>query len=430
MQRAQRTRFNHALDYAIERANAAALPVVVGFGLTDRFPEANERHYAFMLDGLRDVAERLAQRNIAFVLRRGEPPDVAIGLARRAALVVTDRGYLRIEKAWRRAVVDAVAAPVHEVETDAVVPVRLASAKQEVAARTLRPKVHRLLDDFLHAPNSRGVRVAADGLRLPSDLDAKDPAAVLRRLHVDPAVGRVARFKGGEVEAGRHLRSFIERRFADYAEKRSEPALGNTSLLSPYLHFGQISPLEIALAARSSAVTGDSRAGFLEELIVRRELALNFVEHQEHYDRYDALPSWARATLAKHKADPRPTLYTEAELVAAETADPYWNAAMDEMRLTGFMHNTMRMYWGKKILEWSPDAEEAWRRTLRLNNRYFVDGRDVNSFANVGWIFGLHDRPWAERPIFGTVRYMNARGLERKFDIGAYVDWVRALEEP
>src|SRR5262249_36098671 len=152
-----------------------------------------------------------------------------------------------------------------------------------------------------------------------------------------------------------------------------------------------------------------------------RELAMNFVYFREHYDRFECLPEWARQTLAKHRKDPRPHHYTARQLDAAETHDPYWNASMREMRHTGFMHNYMRMYWGKKILEWSREPEAAYETTLALNNRYFLDGRDPNSFGNVAWIFGQHDRPWGERPIFGTVRYMNAKGLERKCDIRAYV---------
>lgn len=427
MQRAQRTRFNHALEYAVERANEADLPVVVGFGLTDDYPEASERHYAFMLEGLRDVARALARRNIHFVLRHGSPDRVAIELARRAALVVCDRGYLRHEKAWRAAVAADAACPVDEVETDLVVPVRTASEKRESAARTLRPKLHRLLDEYLHAIQPRRVKHDAAPRGLAAGIDIEDIDAVLGKLRIARDPGRVARFVGGETEAARRLRAFSDGKLDEYGTKRNEPAAEHTSHLSPYLHFGQISPLEIALAVRRAEASDGARAAFVEELVVRRELAFNHVEYEPHYDRYSCLPDWARATLSRHAADERPVTYKESRLAAGDTHDRYWNAAMREMVQTGYMHNTMRMYWGKKILEWSPDPEEAFRRTLRLNNRYFLDGRDPNSYANAGWIFGLHDRPWGERPIFGTVRYMNAKGLERKFDIGAYVEFATRL---
>ncbi|MDF2780746.1 MAG: photolyase FAD-binding protein, partial [Geminicoccaceae bacterium] len=208
----------------------------------------------------------------------------------------------------------------------------------------------------------------------------------------------------------------------------SEPGAYRCSQLSPYLHFGQISPVEIALRVRAAGSGGErDRASYLEELIVRRELSMNFVEFNASYDRYDALPDWAKATLRAHQDDRREHVYSRRQLEAAGTHDPYWNAAMAEMARTGYMHNTMRMYWAKKILEWSSTPEDAFATTLHLNNTYFLDGRDANSYANVAWSFGLHDRPWPERAVFGKVRYMNARGLERKFDMRSYLAAVDRL---
>jgi deoxyribodipyrimidine photo-lyase len=198
--------------------------------------------------------------------------------------------------------------------------------------------------------------------------------------------------------------------------------LGTQSGLSPHLHFGQISPVRIALTVtRASHASEGARAAFLEQLIVRRELAMNFVEHTPDYDSWSCLPAWARATLVAHAGDPRPFLYTPSELEGAATHDPFWNASMKQMKRTGLLHGHMRMYWGKKILEWSPTPEAGFREALRLNNRWFLDGRDPCSFAGVAWCFGLHDRPWGGRPIFGNVRYMNESGLKRKFDMAAYL---------
>jgi deoxyribodipyrimidine photo-lyase len=427
MQRAQRTRFNHALEYAIAIANQRGLPVVVGFGLIDDYPEANERHYAFMLEGLREVEGDLARRGIAFVLRHGAPDRVITGLAADAALLVCDRGYLRLEKAWRVAVAAACSCPFVEVETDVVVPVDIVSDKAEFAARTIRPRLMRQLDLHLEPLEAAMPQQRSLGTAPASDIDLHDVAAALVRLRLDRSIAPVAQFIGGASEARRHLDAFITNHLDRYAEGRSEPAGDVPSRLSPYLHFGQISPIEVALAIRDAAAAPESARVFIEELVVRRELALNFVNFTPDYDGYAALPRWARQTLAAHAGDKRPMLYGLDRLETAETGDPYWNAAMTEMRLTGYMHNTMRMYWGKKILEWTPDPAEAHRRILALNNRYFLDGRDASSFANVGWIFGLHDRPWPERPIFGTVRSMTAGGLERKFDIAAYVSSVERL---
>jgi deoxyribodipyrimidine photo-lyase len=428
MQQAQRVATNHALELALGRANALGLPLVVGFGLMDGYPEANRRHYAFMLEGLAEVATDLEDRGIHFVVRHGSPEQVALELAGEAALVVCDRGYLRHQRAWRQTVADAAPCRVVEVESDVVVPVEVASGKAEFGARTIRPRIERVRDDFLLALEPRPTAQPSLALAIESDFDSRDPMGTLDRLKLDTSVDKVARFTGGATQARQRLEHFIAQKLDGYADGRNEPVARQCSELSPYLHFGQISPLDLALAAKAAQGVGqEDRASFLEELIVRRELAVNFVTYTEDYDRFAMLPEWARKTMREHADDARAHLYDEAALAAGETHDPYWNAAMREMRVSGYMHNYMRMYWGKKIIEWSKDHETAFTTTLALNNRYFLDGRDPASYANVGWLFGLHDRAWTERPVFGKLRYMNDKGLERKFDIDAYVNWTKTL---
>jgi deoxyribodipyrimidine photo-lyase len=428
MQQSQRGRFNHALEYTVRCANSLRLPVVVGFGLTDDYPEANARHYAFMLQGLQEVARDLAARGIAFVLRRGSPEEVAIRLSRKAALVVCDRGYLRHQRIWRRRVARALRRAVVQVESDVVVPVEVASDKEEIGARTLRPRIHRVWDRYIKGLRAGKVGRNARALRLRSDLNLFDAEAALRRLNVDESVPPVTRFLGGYSEASRRLNSFLRNRLEGYSDRRSEPADWHSSMLSPYLHFGQISPVEIALAVRRCRRgSAEDRAALLEELVVRRELAVNFVRYNPAYDSYRCLPKWAAKTLEEHRQDERPALYKRRLLESAETHDPYWNSAMREMVRTGFMQNYMRMYWGKKILEWRRTPTAAFRTALYFNNKYSLDGRDPNSYAGVAWCFGLHDRAWGERPIFGKVRYMNDRGLERKFDMQRYVEEVENL---
>ncbi|MGQ9671892.1 MAG: deoxyribodipyrimidine photo-lyase, partial [Candidatus Aminicenantales bacterium] len=192
-----------------------------------------------------------------------------------------------------------------------------------------------------------------------------------------------------------------------------------------YLHFGQISPVYIALRAMKTKSRGAD--AFLEELIIRRELSLNFVFYNRNYDSFEALPAWAKQSLKSHEKNKRSSLYTLEEFEAASTHDPYWNAAQKEMLIKGKMHGYMRMYWGKKILEWCKTPEEAFRIALYLNNKYELDGRDPNGFAGVAWCLGKHDRPWPERPIFGNVRSMNDRGLKRKFDADKYVKMMSTL---
>lgn len=428
MQASQRTRYNHALEYAICEANAVKLPVVVGFGLMDDYPEANARHYLFMLQGLCDVEAALEKRGIRFVVRHGHPADVAIGLAKHAAMVVCDRGYTRHQRAWRDKVADDVECRVIEVESDVVVPVEEASDKQEYAARTIRPKLHKRWPTYLVALSETKPKHPSLKLRVGGDIDVSSPEKALAKLKLDRTVKPSGHFVGGQVEACRRLKRFLAAKLNGYDEGRNEPAAGHTTTLSAYLHFGQISPLEIVLAVREAKAPKADRDALVEELCVRRELAVNYVHYCPKYDSYNGLPEWARKTLSEHRRDKRYHVYSRRQLEAADTHDPYWNAAQTEMNKTGYMHNYMRMYWGKRVLEWGRTPEEAYETLLYLNNRLFLCGRDPNAWANVGWIFGLHDRPWGpERPIFGKVRYMNAAGLERKFDMGAYVEKVGAL---
>lgn len=422
MQASQRTTYNHALEYAASRANELGLPLVVCFGLMDDYPEANERHYAFMLEGLRDVEEGLKERGVKFVVKHGQPKDVAVHYAADAALLVCDRGYLRHQKAWREHVAAHAPCPVVQVESDVVVPVDEVSDKRESGARTIRPRLRRQLDKYLRPLPEVKLEHPSLHLNVVGDIDVSDPAETLRELKLDRSVGKVSAFVGGTRAAYKRFDTFLEEKLSGYQDGRNEPAAGQTSTMSAYLHFGQISPLELALKVREREdIPQADREAYLEELIVRRELSMNFAQFEPLYDHYDIVPEWARKTLADHRADKRYHLFTKEQLEAASTHDPYWNAAQQEMNLTGFMHNRMRMYWGKKILEWTPSPEEAFEATLYLNNKFFLCGRNPNAYANVAWVFGLHDRPWAERPVFGKVRYMTAGGLERKFDIQAYV---------
>ena len=435
MQQSQRADNNPALEYAVAQADELHLPLVTCFGLAPSYPDANLRHYAFMLEGLRETHASLSRRGIPLIARFGSPPEIAGELGVDAALIVCDRGYLRHQREWRAQLAAECGRRLVEIDGDVVVPVETASQKREYAARTIRPRIHRQRDRFItDLSGARSHRSGASPVVPdPSQsrhrpIDLTDPASTLATLDVDTSVGASTRFHGGTAAARKRLEQFIERNLDGYATARNDPGDPAETGLSPYLHFGQISPREIALRI-VGADTGspEDKEAFLEQLVVRRELSVNFVWFEDRYDGYDCLPEWARRTLSRHRADKRPFLYTEDELVRCATHDEMWNAAMREMVATGFMHNYMRMYWGKKILEWSASPEDAYATLLTLNNRYFLDGRDPNSYASVGWIFGLHDRPWKERPVFGTVRYMSEDGLRRKFDTSGYVERVARL---
>jgi deoxyribodipyrimidine photo-lyase len=426
MQQSQRAVYNHALEFAVDQANQLNLPLVVGFGLTDTYPDANLRHYTFMLEGLAETRTALADRGIQLVVLKGNPPDAALNLGGQAALIVCDAGYLRHQRLWRGQVAKNAGCPLIRVETDVVVPVAAATTKKEYAARTIRPRLHKVLADFLMPLPLKDLKHSSLNLSFDS-LDITDPQAVCDTLSLDRTVPPVSRFfPGGTSHAEKRFQTFLANGLKNYDRHSNQPQTDDISYMSPYLHFGQISPLYLALGVMDvDPSLSDARDAFIEQLVIRRELAFNFVYYTPDYDSFDVIPGWAKNTLADHETDPRDHLYSEQELVDAVTHDPYWNAAMMEMTCTGFMHNYMRMYWGKKILEWSPSPKQAFETTLALNNRYFLDGRDPNSYTGVAWLYGIHDRGWAERAIFGKIRYMAASGLERKCDIQAYVDKIK-----
>jgi deoxyribodipyrimidine photo-lyase len=424
MQQSQRAVHNPALEVAIAAGNRLKIPVLVVFALDEHVYGANARHYTFMLEGLAETAHRLRARGMAFVIRRGTADEVVLPLVEQAALLVCDRGYLRRQRTSCARIAALAQRRVLRVEGDVVVPVELASRRPEVAARTLRAKLSPHRSRFLVPLRALRLQVQTHSLTFASDVDLDNVPLAVSRLKVDQSVASVGAFRGGYAQARARLRHFVEQQLRGYQSGRTQLVGAQVSKLSPYLRFGQISPVEVALAATNALAPVQDRASFLDELIVQRELAANFVSTVDNYARFESLPQWARKTLDAHRRDRRPHLYKYAELAAATTHDPYWNAAMTEMLITGYMHNHLRMYWGKKILEWSASPEEAYENLLRLNNTYFIDGRDASAFANVGWVFGLHDRPWPERQIFGQVRYMNAAGLKRKTDIEAYVQRI------
>lgn len=426
MQSSQRTVYNHALELAADYANSLGKPLIVYFGLTERFPEANRRHMRFMIEGLLEVKENLNKRGIRFMVMNCSPETGLLKLSKDAALIVVDRGYLRIEKAWRSIVAKGAACKVIQVESNVLVPVETTSMKEEYSAATIRRKIEKRMEEFALTLTERILDYPSTSLEIQDDeIDFDDIRQILQRLKLTDEVSEVSGFIGGAKKANEHIEDFLEHKFRDYATYRNEPSLDFTSNLSPYLHFGQISPLEIYL--RLPEGFGENKRVFIDELIVRRELAINFVEYNEHYDSYEAISSFAKATLEKHRDDPRPWIYNLEQLEKGLTHDLYWNAAEMEMVTTGKMNGYMRMYWGKKIIEWTETPERAYEIALYLNNKYNIDGRDPNGFAGVAWCFGKHDRPWKEREVFGSVRYMNDKGLKRKFDMEAYVDKVKRM---
>ena len=427
MQRAQRALDNPALDTAVELGNELGKPVVAFLAPAPFYPHANLRHYSFLASGIPDIAEDLSRRNVGFVLRT-YPDHSLIKFCEqvRPAIVIGDENPLREAERWRVRASQQLRVPLRTVDADVVVPSRLLG-REHYAARTIRPRLQELLPQFLSPRRVVKARIPWKKPRTLQSLSAHDDHTA--RWSLDRSVSPVENWQGGTKQALRILTEFVNHRLQDYPEDRNHPELPGTSRLSPYLHFGHIGPLTIAHAVQAASAPAAAKQAFLEQLIIRRELSVNFVRYNPHYDSFVCLEPWADRSFAQHSADRRPVLYSEEQLEQAETHDPLWNAAQKQMVLTGWMHNYVRMYWAKKILEWSPSVATGYQRAVWLNDRYELDGRDPNGYAGIAWaIVGKHDRPWFERPIFGQVRYMSYASTSKKFDSHQYIEKVRQLE--
>jgi deoxyribodipyrimidine photo-lyase len=419
MQRAQRGLDNPALDVAVEAANLLGKPVVAFFAPVP-FGIANLRHYAFLAQAIPGIAGQLARRRIGFVLRRFPDHSLpAFSDEVRPALIVGDENPLPQAEGWRRKAAAKLRVPLWTVDADVIVPSKFLE-KEQYAAHIIRPRLQKHWDHFLRPlpnPSARKHWKRPPRLQsLPVD------SAITEAWPIDRSVSPVSSFQGGTADALRLLDEFISSKLKGYGTGRNKPESDSTSRLSPYLHFGHIGPHTVALAVKRAEAPRPDREAFLNQLLVWRELSMNFVRFNPHYDSFESGEAWAHRTLAAHAKDPRPVTYSEKQLENAETHDPLWNAAQMQMVETGWMHNYVRMYWAKKILEWTKSPARAHQIAVRLNDKYELDGRDPNGYAGIAWsIVGKFDRPWFERPIFGQIRYMSAAGTGRKFDSKKYI---------
>jgi deoxyribodipyrimidine photo-lyase len=426
---------NHALAYAVTRANELGLPLLVYEALTCTYPNANDRLHTFVLEGVPDTAEALNELGAGYVFyprkKRSDPNDVLYRLAAKAALVVSDDYPTFIAATHNASVPGKLDCPFDAVDSSCIVPMSRFE-KREWAAYTIRPKIHRQLAEYfrpLEMPKLKR-RWTGPVPKFHVELTTEAIPKLVAQCEIDHSVKPSTAFRGGTKAARKRLHTFLKKKFAIYDQGRNEPSEHATSNLSPYLHFGHISSLEVGLEARDYAEKkGLSSAAYLEELIVRRELAFNFARHTPSFESLQALPDWALKTLGKHARDERDPELTAEQMETATTYDDLWNATQKELLIRGKIHGYYRMYWGKKMIEWSRTHEDALELMIRMHDVYALDGRDPATYTNILWCFGLHDRPWTERPVFGQIRYMSYDGMKRKTNIQAYIQEIRYLEQ-
>jgi deoxyribodipyrimidine photo-lyase len=426
MQRDQRSSNNWALTFAQERALELKQPLAVVFCLLPHFLDATIRQYQFMIAGLKEVKENLKRLSIPFYILKGQPDEILPWFLEKynAGCLITDFNPLRIPATWKRSLKQILTIPFLEVDAHNIIPCWIASTKQEFSARTLRLKVSRIITD--HLVDYPELIEHPFEWRYPEEPLFLDE--LLKSLQVDLSVIGVEGLLPGEKAASKALDHFLKHSAGDYLIDRNHPEKEGQSGLSPYLHFGQISAQHVALQIKNKSIDTGSKNAFLEELIVRKELADNYCYYNRDYDRFEGFPVWAQRTLNEHRGDQRIYCYSPEQFENAETHDDLWNASQKEMVLTGKMHGFMRMYWAKKILEWTTSPEEALSIAIYLNDKYELDGRDPNGYAGIAWsIGGLHDRPWGRRPVFGSIRYMNYNGCLRKFSVKSYLDRINSF---
>lgn len=444
MGRDMRVDDNWALLFAQSLGMKYKMPMAVVFVLVPEFLDATERAYGFLLKGLHEVESHLQKKDIPFYLLLGTPEKVIPKFVKEHSVtkIVTDFNPLKIVEQFKTAVTENVNASVYEVDAHNIVPTRIASDKQEFGAYTIRPKLHRLLPAFLEEYPA----VRKHPFPWPSSVTPTDWQKADKSLTIDRTVKEVSWLVPGENSAEKWMKDFLRIRFEQYDIERNDPTMNGQSGLSPYLHFGHLAPQRVALEViklsgkniadivhKEKNGAADQRgndAAFLEELIIRRELSDNYTFYNRNYDSTEGFPNWAKLSIAEHRSDKREKLYTHEQFENASTHDELWNASQRQMVLTGKMHGYMRMYWAKKILEWTPSVEDAMKIAIHLNDKYELDGRDPNGYAGIAWsIGGVHDRAWFDRPVFGKIRYMNYNGCKSKFNVARYISEMNSLSE-
>ncbi|MGC9089628.1 MAG: deoxyribodipyrimidine photo-lyase [Caldisericia bacterium] len=426
MNREQRVNDNLCIYYGLFLSKKYNKKFGILFNIFPSFLDASLRQFDFMIKGLIEIEESLNELGIPFFVLSGSTKENILNFIKekRVSLLITDSFPLKIIKEIKKYLKEKIDIPFYEIDAHNIIPPYLISEKQEFSAFTLRKKYEKVLSKYLIEPPKM------DGLiKKEKIINKTNWNNIYENLKVDKSIKPTLFFKPGEKEAFNILNDFIKNKLNFYIRNKNNPNIEGLSNLSPYLHFGMISPLRVTLEVNKSNSIDENKRSFLEELIIRRELSENFLFYNENYDNENGIPNWARKTLEDHLSDEREYVYSLKDFEEGKTHDDLWNACQKEMVITGKMHGYMRMYWAKKILEWSKDYKEAIKIAIYLNDKYELDGRDPNGYTGILWsIGGLHDRPFKERKIFGKIRYMSRNGLEKKFDTKAYIKKISTLE--
>ncbi len=420
MSRDQRLHDNWAVYFAQKLAEEKNENFCIVFCLVPNFLEATIRQYGFMIKGLEELVSEAEKFNVPFFLLAGNQEEEIPKFIKEKNIsnIISDFDPLRIKRIWKRDVAKKIDIPFYEVDAHNIVPCLQASNKLEFAAYTIRPKINKQLHEFLDDYPKLKKQKKTENFSSPK-IDWKN---IYNNLKINFNVKEVDWIKPGTKAGLEMLENFLHKKFSNYSEDRNDPNKDAQSNLSPYLHFGQISSQRVALEVKLLSGNVESEKAFLEELIIRKELSDNFCYYNKNYDSFDGFPDWAKKTLNDHRKDKREFIYSLEEFEKAKTHEDLWNAAQVELTSTGKLHGYLRMYWAKKILEWSESPEDALKIAIYLNDKYELDGRDPNGYVGCAWsLGGVHDRAWAEREVLGKVRYMNRNGAKRKFDINSYI---------
>lgn len=433
MQMFKRASHNHALNFAIKQANERRLPLLVYEGLKYYYPWASDRIHTYILEGVaekKEAFEKLGIRYLFYLQRNNKDPKQTVArLCQNAALLVTDDFPCFIIPGHNKTIAEKASIPVYAVDSNGMIPLAKFE-KEEFAAYTIRPKIKRLLPNYLEPFHEEKINLKNLEIKVDCPetiVTAENIADLVSECDIDHTVKPSPVYHGGTRNGWNRLQHFIKNILPRYDQTRSEPSVDGVSRMSSYLHFGFLSAPEIYHAVADADAPQSAKDAYLEELVVRRELGYNFTRFNPHYDSLESLPDWAKKTIQAHDNDKRPAIFSPEEIELGKTGDELWNAAQRESIETGEIHNYMRMLWGKKVIEWRPSYAESFDLLMHLNNKYSLDGRNPNSYAGVLWCFGKHDRAWGERAVFGKLRYMSSVNTARKFDAKKYIAWTKTF---